>query len=118
MNKAPPSFRRRALHVAVAWVALIALMLSSLASAYVPLGPWNLVAGLSIALTKSLIVLALFMGLVRAPALMRIAAAIGFLTLALLFALGGVDYATRAQAPAAMQQPRQFDSDTLQGNTR
>jgi cytochrome c oxidase subunit IV len=94
--------------VSVAWVLLIALMLTSLASAYVPLGPWNLVAGIVIALTKSLIVLTVFMGLWRAPALLRIAAALGFAMLALLFSLSGVDYATRVSAPAPVQQPQQL----------
>jgi cytochrome c oxidase subunit 4 len=94
--------------VLVAWVLLIALMLTSLASAYVPLGPWNLVVGILIALTKSLIVLTVFMGLWRAPALLRVAAALGFAMLALLFSLSGVDYATRIAAPAPVQQPQQL----------
>ena len=94
--------------VLMAWLALVALMLTSLASAYVPLGPWNLVVGLVIALIKSLTVLSLFMGLLRAPALLRIAAAIGFAMLALLFSLSSVDYATRVMQPAAVQQPQQL----------
>lgn len=94
--------------VLVAWFALIVLMLTSLASAYLPLGAWNLVAGIAIAFIKSLIVLAIFMGLRRAPALLRIAAAIGFAMLALLFSLSGVDYATRGIERAPMQQPQQL----------
>jgi cytochrome c oxidase subunit IV len=94
--------------VLFAWIALIVLMLTSLASAYLPLGPWNLVAGVAIATVKSLIVLAVFMGLRRSPALLRIAAAIGFAMLALLFALSGVDYATRVTQRAPMQQPQQL----------
>jgi cytochrome c oxidase subunit IV len=94
--------------VLVAWLALIVLMLTSLASAYVPLGPWNLVVGVAIAAIKSLIVLAIFMGLRRSPALLRIAAAIGFAMLALLFALSGVDYATRDVQRSPVQQPRQL----------
>ena len=99
--------RARAVRLIAAWVALIALMLTSLGSAYVPLGPWNLVASVAIASIKSLIVLALFMGLLRAPALLRIVAGIGFALLALLFGLSGVDYATRVSPPAAVQQPAQ-----------
>jgi cytochrome c oxidase subunit 4 len=93
--------------IVIAWAALLALMLTSLASAYVPLGPWNLVVGVAIAAAKSLIVLVIFMGLGRAGALLRIVAAIGFFMLAILFALSGVDYATRVFEPVAMQQPRQ-----------
>jgi cytochrome c oxidase subunit 4 len=102
---------RRTLRIAAAWLALIALMLTSFGSAYLPLGRWNLVIGVAIAALKSLIVLCVFMGLVRAPAVLRLAAALGFATLALLFALSGVDYATREVQPAPMQQPRQLQGD-------
>jgi cytochrome c oxidase subunit IV len=105
-------FRRRALHLLLAWLALIALMLTSLGSAYLRLGPWNPAAGLAIAAIKSSIVLWLFMGLVRAGALLRIVAAAGVAMLALLFGLSGVDYATRARDPAAMQPPQQLKSPT------
>ena len=93
--------------IVIAWAALLALMLTSLASAYLPLGPWNLAVGVAIATTKSLIVFVVFMGLGRAGAMLRIVGVIGFFMLSLLFALGGLDYATRAVEPAAMQQPQQ-----------
>jgi cytochrome c oxidase subunit IV len=102
--------RRRSLRLGAAWVALLALMLTSLGSAYLPLGPWNLVVGLAIAAIKSSIVLWLFMGLARAPATLRLAAGLGLATLALLFSLSGVDYATRDVHPAPMQRPQQLDS--------
>ncbi|WP_427913525.1 cytochrome C oxidase subunit IV family protein [Ramlibacter sp. MMS24-I3-19] len=107
--------RRRGLRLGAAWVALLVLMLSSLGSAYLPLGPWNLVVGVAIATLKSAIVLWLFMGLVRAPATLRLAAALGFATLALLFALSSVDYATRDVHPAPMQQPTQLQSTAKGG---
>lgn len=102
------AFGRRIGKLLFAWVVLIALMLTSLASAYVPLGPWNLVIGLAIATTKSLIVMLLFMGLVRGAPLLRIVAAIGFATLAVLFALSGLDGATRVAPPVTMQSPSQL----------
>jgi len=108
---------RRGLRLGAAWLALLALMLTSLGSAYLPLGPWNLVAGLAIATLKSAIVLWLFMGLVRAPTTLRIVAGLGFATLALLFALSGLDYATRDTRPAPMQQPRQLPSTAKGGST-
>jgi cytochrome c oxidase subunit 4 len=108
----------RNLHIALAWAALIALMLTSLGSAYVPLGRWNLVIGVVIAAIKSMIVLFVFMGLVRGPAVLRLAAAIGLATLVLLFALSGVDYATRSVEPAAMQQPQQLERNTAKGEHR
>jgi cytochrome c oxidase subunit IV len=110
MTQDTDRFRRRARHVLVAWLALIALMLTSLGSAYLRLGPWNPVAGLVIAAIKSSIVLWLFMGLVRAGALLRIVAAAGIAMLALLFGLSGVDYATRVRDPAATQPPQQLHS--------
>jgi cytochrome c oxidase subunit 4 len=100
--------------IVIAWVVLLGLMSTSLASAYVPLGPWNLVVGVAIATLKSLVVLALFMKLARAAPLLRIVAGIGFFMLALLFGLSGVDYATRAQEPAPLQQPHQVH----QGDSR
>ncbi|MDQ6640599.1 MAG: Caa(3)-type oxidase subunit IV [Pseudomonadota bacterium] len=91
-----------------AWAALIALMLSSLGSAYLSLGVGNLVAGLAIALVKIAIVVWLFMRLGRASATLRIAAAIGLAAWLLLAGLSGVDYATRAHEPAAVQRPGQL----------
>lgn len=109
MNDAARTLRRQVLRIALAWVALLALMGASLFSAYLPLGAGNLAAGLGIATLKSLIVLCLFMGLWRAPALLRMVAAIGFAMLLLLLALTRVDWGTRAVEPAPLQQPRQLD---------
>jgi cytochrome c oxidase subunit 4 len=102
------AFRRRRQRIAIAWVALLALMLASLGSAYLSLGPGNLVAGLVIAAIKSGIVVVLFMGIVRSSAMVRIAAATALATWLLLVALSGVDYATRPHEPAPFQQPRQL----------
>lgn len=100
-------FAHRARQLLYAWIALIALMLTSLGSAYLSLGAWNPVIGLAIAAVKSAIVVWLFMHLARAGVLLRIVAATGVATLALLFGLTAVDYATRVVQPAAMQQPQQ-----------
>jgi cytochrome c oxidase subunit 4 len=96
-------FRRHGRRLLAAWVALIALMLASLGSAYVPLGAGNLVAGLAIALVKATIVAALFMGLARESALLRLVGGLALATLALLIGLSGIDYATRPAAPAPFQ---------------
>jgi cytochrome c oxidase subunit IV len=101
-------FRRRRRSIAIAWIALLALMLASLGSAYLSLGPGNLVAGLVIAAIKSAIVVVLFMGILRASTMVRIAAAAALATWLLLVSLSGVDYATRPHEPAAFQQPRQL----------
>ena len=111
-----PLSARRVRHLAIAWVALLALMLTSLGSAYVPLGPWNPVIGLMVATLKSGIVLVLFMRLPQTTALTRIAALTGLAMLAVLVSLSGVDYLTRLSQPARVQPPAQlaplFGADT------
>ncbi len=104
-DDAPEGALRRVL---LAWAALIALLLASLGSAFVPLGAGNAPLGLGIAVAKTAIVGWLFMRLRRAGALIRVVAACGLATLALLAALSGVDYATRVDEPAPMQTPLQL----------
>lgn len=101
-------FKRHTRRLLVAWVALLALMLSSLGSAYLSLGAGNVAAGLAIAILKSTIVILLFMELAHASAVLRIVAAAGLATWLLLLSLSAVDYATRAVEPAAYQPPRQL----------
>lgn len=96
-------FRRRLRKLAFAWAALLALVLSSLALAYVPLGAGNLAVGLGIALAKGALVAALYMELARETAAVRIAAAVALATWLLLAGLGSVDYATRHAPPAAYE---------------
>jgi len=96
-------FRRHGLKLLAAWAALIVLMLASLASAYVPLGPGNLLAGLGIAVAKAAIVAALFMHLARDARVLRFVGGVALATLALLFVLSGVDYATRPELRVPFQ---------------
>jgi caa(3)-type oxidase subunit IV len=100
-------FHRHTRHVLMAWAALIALMLASLASAYVPLGLGNFVAGAVIAIIKAAIVAGLFMGLARSETVIRIVAATALATWLLLLLLGGVDNANRPAADATYQSPQQ-----------
>lgn len=100
-------FTRHLRRLLLAWIALIALMLASLGSAYLPLGRGNVVTGLVIALVKSAIVAGLFMRLARSSAVIRIVAATALGFWLLLAGLSGVDFATRPSNPAAFQQPRQ-----------
>jgi cytochrome c oxidase subunit 4 len=103
-------FRRHALKLLLAWLALLALMFASLGSAYLSLGTGNAVAGVAIAIVKSAIVLLLFMGLARASATIRLVAAAALGAWLLLVSLSGVDYATRSHEPAVFQLPRQLPS--------
>jgi cytochrome c oxidase subunit 4 len=84
----------------ITWAALVALLAATLALAYVPMpGPLNVAVALGISVVKALLVLALFMKLFRAPALIRAAAAAGLFWLAVLFALSATDYLTRKVEP-------------------
>ena len=91
-----------------AWLALLALMLTSLGSSYVPLGVGNVAAGIVIAIVKSTLVVWFFMRIGSASASVRVAAATGIATWFLLALLSGVDYATRTAPQAPMQQPEQL----------
>jgi cytochrome c oxidase subunit 4 len=102
-----PGFRRHVRRLALAWAALIVLMLASLGSAYLPLGTGNVIAGIAIAVVKSAIVMALFMRLVDASARVRIVAVVAIGFWLVLAGLSGVDYATRPSEPAAFQLPAQ-----------
>ena len=77
------------------WAALIALLLATLGSAFVPLGAGNAAINLAIAVAKSLLVIVFFMHLRSAHYLLRIAAAAGFFWLAILLGLSLADFAIR-----------------------
>ncbi|WP_322405212.1 cytochrome C oxidase subunit IV family protein [Massilia luteola] len=88
-----------------AWIALMALLATTAGCALLRLGWLNTAISLAIALTKALLVAIVFMRLRRAPALLRLAAVAGAVTLALLFGLSLTDYATRPELKAPWQQP-------------
>ncbi len=76
----------------VAWLALLALLALTLGSAYVPLHGFNTAINLGIACAKASIVAIFFMRLRSAGTLVRLAAAIGAVWLALLIGLGLTDF--------------------------
>jgi len=77
------------------WLALLALQGLNLVSAYLPLGPFNVVVNVGISIVKALLVMGVFMHLSRSPAVIRIAAGAGFFFLTLLLVLSLGDYLTR-----------------------
>lgn len=77
------------------WLALLGLLLITLGSALVPLGSLNIVLNLGIAVAKTLLVMIVFMHLSRGAPVVRLAAATGFLWLALLLTLTLSDYLSR-----------------------
>lgn len=94
--------------VLLTWLLLMALLLASAGSAYLPLGGFNAVLGLGIAAVKTGLVAWRFMRLREAVALIRATALLGLWTLGLLAVLSGVDFSTRAEAPAPVQPPQQL----------
>jgi cytochrome c oxidase subunit 4 len=87
------------------WIALMALLATTAACALLRLGWLNTAISLAIALAKALLVALVFMRLKRAPALLRLAAGAGAITLVLLFGLALTDYTTRTELRAPWQQP-------------
>jgi cytochrome c oxidase subunit IV len=77
------------------WIALMALLLISFGAAYLPLGAFNTVVGLLIALIKAGLVAVLFMELRHSGALMRLAGATGLLFVFVMFVLTLSDFMTR-----------------------
>jgi cytochrome c oxidase subunit 4 len=89
----------------LAWIALLALLALTAGCALLRLGWLNTAISLAVALAKALLVAFLFMRLKRAPALLRLAAVVGAVTLVLLFGLALTDYTTRTELKAPWQQP-------------
>jgi cytochrome c oxidase subunit 4 len=87
------------------WVALMILLALTLASSYIPMGPWNTITNMGISCAKALLIAVFFMHLRSAGALLRIAAFTGLVFLAILFGLSWTDYATRSLSPAPWSDP-------------
>ncbi|WP_244860090.1 c-type cytochrome [Nitrosococcus oceani] len=83
------------------WVILIILLLGTFGSAYISLGPFNLVINIFIAIGQTLLVLTFFMHLRYRDHLVRIFAAAGFFWLLLLFVFTLSDYITRLEPVSA-----------------
>lgn len=87
---------RRYLWVLVALLALLAL---SAGAALLKLGAFNTVIALGVSVAKTLLVMAIFMHESEARRLTRIAAALGFVWLAILIGLALTDFMTRVPVP-------------------
>jgi len=81
------------------WAALLGLLALTVGAAYVPLGPFNTITAMSIAVTKAVIIALYFMHLRYSPRLTWVFAGAGFFWLLLLFTLALSDYATRRYMP-------------------
>jgi len=87
------------------WLALMALLALTCASAFVKLGIWNGIANLAIAAVKVALVGVFFMHLRTEHGLIRLCAAVALFMLALLFGISSADYATRTMYRAPWQAP-------------
>ncbi len=81
-------------------LALLALLAGSAGSALVKLGVLNTVLNIGISVSKTLLVMAVFMHETEARRLTRLASALGFIWLGVLFALMLTDFLTRVAVPA------------------
>lgn len=87
------------------WLALLVLLALTCGSAFIPMGIWNSIANLAIAVLKAALVVLFFMHLIDARPAYRLVGIAALFTLALLLGLSSADYSTRVVYPAAWQVP-------------
>jgi cytochrome c oxidase subunit 4 len=78
------------------WAGLVALLAATVAGAYIPLGRFNLVLALGIAVVKAALVVLFFMHLRQPDPLLRLTASAALVFLAFLFTLAFADVLMRA----------------------
>jgi cytochrome c oxidase subunit 4 len=88
------------------WVVLMGLLVATYGSAYIPMGAWNSIINLVIAIMKALLVALFFMHLSSARPILRVPAVAALFALALLLGLSLADYKTRMMYSAPWQVPR------------
>jgi cytochrome c oxidase subunit 4 len=77
------------------WLALLLLLMTPFATAYIPLGGWNTVIGIAISFVKGGLVATLFMELIRSRVLLRLAGAAGLFFSFILFGLTTIEVLMR-----------------------
>ncbi|VWX47348.1 cytochrome C oxidase subunit IV family protein [Novosphingobium sp. 9U] len=78
------------------WLILLALLATTIAATFLPLGPWSPAVSYGIAVAKAALVLWFFMDMRREGGLPRLAAMAGFIWLTILFTLTFADFVSRA----------------------
>ena len=81
------------------YLGLMLLLALTFGAAYVPLGPFNVVAAFGIALVKAVLVVLFFMGVRSGSKLIWVFSLGGLLWLGILFSITFSDYATRGWSP-------------------
>jgi cytochrome c oxidase subunit 4 len=87
------------------WIALLALLALTAVSAWLPLGSWNSIANLGIAVLKTLLVALVFMRAASSGSVVCMVAITAIATLLLLLVLSGADFFTRRIYHAPYDQP-------------
>jgi cytochrome c oxidase subunit IV len=88
------------------WAALMLLLALTTGLAFVPLGTAQLGVSLTIACTKALLVLLLFMELKASSGLVRVFACAGFFWLLIMIALTSADYTHRTDQRVPIDEVR------------
>ena len=79
----------------VTWIALIVLLAITCGSSFLPLGRFNLMINLAVAVVKALLVIVVFMRLFRSARMVIVVALIAALDLAILVCLTLPDFLVR-----------------------
>jgi cytochrome c oxidase subunit 4 len=87
------------------WAALCVLTLTTWQVALIDLGPFNIIAAITIAVVKMLLVVIIFMHVRQADALTRLYVGAGFLWLVILLGLFLMDYLSRSWLPGGSFWP-------------
>jgi cytochrome c oxidase subunit 4 len=87
----------------LSWLGLLALLVSTVAIAYLPLGVGNTVVAMIIAAIKGTLVAAIFMELRKGSPLTLTFAGAGFFWLGIMLWLALADYVTRANYPPTVK---------------
>jgi cytochrome c oxidase subunit IV len=82
------------------WVSLLVLLGLTVGAAYIPLGEFNTITAITIAVIKAVIIGLYFMHLRYSSRLNWVFAGAGFFWLLILFTLALGDYATRSRMPS------------------
>ena len=96
----------------LAFASLVGLLVATIAIHFVPLGAAHVWVGLGIAMTKSVVVALVFMGLTKTIGAARLAAGASLLWLSFAILLAMADYTTRGWDEAQEHELKASDHST------
>jgi len=80
---------------ATVWLALLLLLAITCGTSFLPLGRFNLIVNLAVAVVKALLVILVFMKLARSAPMVVVVAIVGVAMLSILVCLSLTDFAIR-----------------------